>query len=236
MLIRKLYRFEGGHAVRNADSERCKYTMHGHSFVVEVILKGKGLSHCGMLYDFGLMKGSIKEFLDAFDHCYFFCNKESEEFKKFIKKFNKRWIELPFSPSAEQLALYFHVVIQYILDHTKMSNGEDYVGVHAVRVHETATGYAESEEEDAATFKAFLLTHPIQFGNFSTDIFSKNSTVQALKYSLNDPDGVVWENPETEQQFESEQKDLRLPVDLPFPPEDPVLEAYMIPEFEGEEN
>ena len=39
MLIRKLYGFENAHIVRNCSSDRCRRSIHGHSYKVEVILE-----------------------------------------------------------------------------------------------------------------------------------------------------------------------------------------------------
>ena len=152
MIIRKQYSIEMGHLVRNCSSERCAFSQHGHSAIIEVMLSGTKLDNAGMLYDFGLMKGTIKQFIDSFDHCYVFWNKESEEFKDYVKKFNYRWIEVDFNPTAENLALFFHGWIEYILQHTRMHNDEDpLLHVASVRYHETATGYAQTEYDDVDT-------------------------------------------------------------------------------------
>ena len=65
-----------------------------------------------------------------------------------MKKHSSRWIETPLSPSAESLSVMFHYLINYILGNTLFSNGESPLLVKSVIVHETATGYAQSEEED----------------------------------------------------------------------------------------
>lgn len=63
MLIRKLFKFENAHIVRNCTSDRCKRSIHGHSYKVELLLKASKLDHGQMVYDFGLLKGVIKNFL-----------------------------------------------------------------------------------------------------------------------------------------------------------------------------
>ena len=138
-----------GHLVRNCSSERCAFSQHGHSAIIEVILGADSLDNAGMVYDFGLMKGTIKQFIDSFDHCYVFWNKESEDFKEAIKKMNRRWIETDFNPTAENLALFFHGWIEYILSKTRMNNNESpNLHVASVIYHETATGYAQTEYDD----------------------------------------------------------------------------------------
>ena len=68
MLIRKLFKFENAHIVRNCTSDRCKRSIHGHSYKVELLLKASKLDHGQMVYDFGLLKGVIKDIFDSFDH------------------------------------------------------------------------------------------------------------------------------------------------------------------------
>ena len=80
MLIRKLFKFEGAHIVRNCSSDRCKRSIHGHSYTVEVFLTAKGLDNGQMIMDFGLMKGTIKDLIDSFDHAYSFWNLEKRSF------------------------------------------------------------------------------------------------------------------------------------------------------------
>lgn len=148
MIIRKLFKFEGAHIVRNCSSVRCKKSIHGHSYVVEVFFSSDGFDNGMMVMDFGLMKGTIKDFIDGFDHAYSMWNKESLEFKEFMKTNSDRWIEMPVSPSAEAYSLMFFKVIDSIVQATIFNNGEKNVRLQSVRVHETTTGYAESFRED----------------------------------------------------------------------------------------
>ena len=101
-----------------------------------------------MVMDFGLMKGTIKDFIDGFDHAYSLWSKESEDFKNFMITNSDRWIEMPVSPSAEAYSLMFFKVIDAIVKATEFNNGEKNVQLYSVRVHETTTGYAESFRED----------------------------------------------------------------------------------------
>lgn len=150
MEIRKLFRFEGSHIVRNCYSDRCKYSIHGHSYVVEVILKASGLDNAGMVLDFGITKGPVKEILDSFDHCHVFWDKDLAEYKDLCQEFSERWIKLPVSPSAEQLSRVFFVLIDGLLGQADFSNGEAAdLSLEAVVVHETVTGYAKCFREDA---------------------------------------------------------------------------------------
>ena len=149
MVIRKLFRVESSHIVRNCTSKRCSHSIHGHSAVIEIFLESHSLDNAQMVYDFGLMKGTIKQFIDSMDHCYLLCSNDKPDFKQFIKSNCDRWIELPFNPSAEMLSMYILKNVQYILDHTQKSNGEaNDIKVTAVRYHETTTGWAMADQQD----------------------------------------------------------------------------------------
>ena len=148
MIIRKLFKFEGAHIVRDCSSRRCKSSIHGHSYIVEIFLTSDKIDNGGMIADFGLLKTTIKDFIDAFDHSYSMWSKEKPDFKKFIKQSSERWVEMPVTPSAEMYSLLMYYVIDRIIYNTEFNNGEGEVKLKSVRVHETSTGYAESFEED----------------------------------------------------------------------------------------
>lgn len=148
MLIRKLFKFENAHIVRNCTSDRCKRSIHGHSYKVELLLKASKLDHGQMVYDFGLLKGVIKDIFDSFDHAICFWQYDDAEYIDACKKFSARWVSLPVSPSAEQFSRIFFYLAQQILASTITQNGEGDVEVYSVIVHETDTGYAQSFVED----------------------------------------------------------------------------------------
>lgn len=152
MKIRKKFSFEGAHIVRNCSSIRCKKSIHGHSYVVEVFFTSKGLDNGQMVMDFGLMKGNIKDLIDSFDHAYSMWVKESNEFQGFMTDNSDRWVKMPVSPSAEAYSLMFLFIIDKMVEATEFNNGEKEVSVSSVRVHETTTGYAESFQEDLEWF------------------------------------------------------------------------------------
>lgn len=149
MIIRKLYRFEASHIVRNCSSDRCKYSVHGHSFRCELFLTADRLDRGQMVYDFGLLKLHVKDFLDGFDHAALFWEKESPVYAKAMKTHSQRWVQLPVSPTAEQLSRVIFVAAQALLDNTERANGDESARVHSVILHETETGYAQAFREDA---------------------------------------------------------------------------------------
>ena len=149
MLIRKLFKFENAHVVRDCSTQRCSQNVHGHSYRVEVLLESNYLDNGQMVYDFGLTKLYIKELLDSFDHAITLWSKDDSTYVEDMKKHSNRWIELPVSPSAEQFSRVMFLMIERVLECTQMQNGEREVKLHSIIVHETQTGYAQGFKEDA---------------------------------------------------------------------------------------
>lgn len=170
MVIRKEYRFEAAHVVRGCSTDRCRWNIHGHSFRVELFLKSDSLDNAGMVMDFGLLRRWVREIFEAFDHSYLVWSGESPEFKGNVRMMSRRWVELPFSPTAENLARFFHWLVQKILDRTDFRNGESGVRVRSVRVHETETGYAETEGWEPLV--AELDSMPLRSVIFSDEIIA----------------------------------------------------------------
>jgi len=153
VIIRKLYKFENAHIVRNCTSRRCSKSLHGHSYKVEVKLESDFLDNGEMVYDFGLMKTSIHDLIDSFDHAITIFTKEDDAFKKWAKTFSERWIQLPVNPSAEQFSRVFFLMIDRVFECLDFRNGERDVKLYSVIVHETDTGYAECFRKDAYNFQ-----------------------------------------------------------------------------------
>lgn len=153
MIIRKEFKYEMGHIVRNAWSRRCSMNAHGHSYRVEFLLKGSNPDNGQMLLDFGFIKQYLGPFVDAFDHSFWIWDQPKDgHIKRFFLKNFERVIISPFSTTAEMQAKLFYTyataVLNYLNLESKFENGERY-GVYptikcsSVIVHETTTGYAE---------------------------------------------------------------------------------------------
>ena len=149
MLIRKLFKFENAHIVRDCSTRRCSENIHGHSYKVEVLLESNYLDDGQMVYDFGLTKLYIKELIDAFDHGITLWSSDDASYLEAMKKHSSRWVQLPVSPSAEQFSRVIYLMVERVLACTKMRNGEKEVQLHSIIVHETETGYAQGFKEDA---------------------------------------------------------------------------------------
>ena len=197
MLIRKLFKFENAHVVRNCTSDRCKRSIHGHSYKVELLLKASKLDHGQMVYDFGLLKGVIKDLFDSFDHAICFWEKDDSQYIDACQTFSARWISLPVSPSAEQFSRIFFYLAQQVLQSTVTQNGEGDVEVYSVIVHETDTGYAQSFIEDIQNE---------QMGILSLDgiVFSEQIQIEWANPQMyeNLKKGIKFNNPQVDLQVE----------------------------------
>jgi len=149
MIIRKLFKFENAHVVRGCSTVKCRSSLHGHSYKVELFFESNFLDNGQMVYDFGLMKQNMKALIDSFDHGVAIWSGDDEGYKKDMKRHSQRWVELPVSPSCEQLSRVIFVMIDRLLDLTKGINGEKDVKLHSIIVHETDTGYAQCFRDDA---------------------------------------------------------------------------------------
>jgi 6-pyruvoyltetrahydropterin/6-carboxytetrahydropterin synthase len=149
VLIRKLFKFENAHIVRGCSTRRCSHSIHGHSYKVELILEAHAFDQGQMIYDFGLLKLGPRTLIDAFDHAVALWAGDDPEYISFCQRFSERWILIPVSPSAEQFARLFFVMIDRLIELTEKSNGESDVRLHTIIVHETETGYAQCFREDA---------------------------------------------------------------------------------------
>ncbi|MDR2081956.1 MAG: 6-carboxytetrahydropterin synthase [Campylobacteraceae bacterium] len=149
MIIRKIFRFENTHIVRGCSTKRCRTSIHGHSYKVEVLFESKSLDNAQMVYDFGLMKGNIKDLIESFDHCVTLWNKDDAGYIAAMKKYSDRWVELPVSPTAEQFARVIYLMVDLLLTNTLFTNGEGKIIVNSVIVHETDKGYARADSSDA---------------------------------------------------------------------------------------
>jgi 6-pyruvoyltetrahydropterin/6-carboxytetrahydropterin synthase len=195
MLIRKLFKFENAHIVRNCTSDRCRRSIHGHSYQVELILSAHRLDHGQMVYDFGLLKGVIRDLIDSFDHAICFWNQDDAGYIAACKQYSARWISLPVSPSAEQFSRVFFFLADQVLNQTKTRNGEGDVTVHSVIVHETATGYAQCFREDVVNEQMGILTlQSIEFSEQVTQEWADPAMYEQLKQ------GISFENPLVKQQ------------------------------------
>ena len=149
MIIRKLFKFENAHIVRGCSTIKCRSSLHGHSYKIEILFESNFLDNGQMIYDFGLMKQNMKALVESFDHSIAIWNGDSKEYIADMQKHSDRWVLLPVSPSCEQFSRVIFLMIDKLLELTSGVNGEKEVKVNSIIVHETDTGYAQCFREDA---------------------------------------------------------------------------------------
>jgi 6-pyruvoyltetrahydropterin/6-carboxytetrahydropterin synthase len=149
VLIRKLFKFENAHVVRGCSTRRCSHSIHGHSYKIELLLEAHAFDNGQMVYDFGLLKGQVRDLIYAFDHSVALWSGDDPEYLASMRRHSERWVLIPVSPSAEQFSRLFFRLVDAALSLTHMINGEAEVRLHSIIVHETETGYAQCFREDA---------------------------------------------------------------------------------------
>lgn len=197
MLIRKLFKFENAHIVRGCSTQRCSHSIHGHSYRVEVLLEAHALDHGQMVYDFGLLKGDVRDLIDAFDHAVTLWSGDSPDYLAAMRQHSERWVLLPGSPSAEQFSRVFYRLIDTALSLTDMVNGEEGVRMHSVIVHETETGYAQCFREDAEN---------LRMGRIDLNAIEFSPAIMR-----------EWRNPDLFERLKRGERHANLPPSVPFP-------------------
>lgn len=154
--ITKQMKFEAAHVVRGATSKRCKYSVHGHSYVVEVTLSANKTDDRGMVVDFIELK-PLKDFIDNFDHAMILWREEKQDIIDFFKNNFERVVIMNKNTTAENMASLFLAEAKRIFDTYNRDNGINY-HVDSVRVWETTTGSATASSCDNED-KVIYITH-----------------------------------------------------------------------------
>lgn len=120
IVITKKFDFEAAHFIPTFDEGHKCRRMHGHSFKVEVRIKGNVDPEIGILMDFGDIKAVVKPYIDFMDHdC---LNSLGEEHN----------IPLLKNPTSENICIWLFQELQPKLE-----------GLYSVKVCETCTSSCE---------------------------------------------------------------------------------------------
>ena len=125
--------FDAGHRLLNYDG-KCA-SPHGHTFRAEIILEGEVLNELSLLVDFGQIKASVKQWIDArWDHG-FLLNSADRLLINALGQIPEAKLYLfeNQNPSAEAMAHQLHCITRAALP------GFESV----VRIWESTTQYAE---------------------------------------------------------------------------------------------
>jgi 6-pyruvoyltetrahydropterin/6-carboxytetrahydropterin synthase len=144
MRITRRLEFDAGHRIPNHDSQ-CKH-LHGHRYVLEVMLSGDvitadGVAEQGMVMDFSEVKAIAQRHLvDAWDHAFLAWRGDRSvvEFLGTLPGHKTVLFDAP--PTAEHLA----TVAFRILDHFYRDQYGNNLKLERVRLYETPNCWADA--------------------------------------------------------------------------------------------
>lgn len=146
--LTKEFSFEAAHALEGYDGA-CR-EIHGHSYRLFVTVKGTPLAlegdpKCGMVMDFGVLKGIVGEQIIArLDHALVLRRTEANaSLREELKGRFRNVVEVDYQPTCELMLCDFAHRLQ-----SRMPQG---VTLFALRLHETASSYAEWFADDNRT-------------------------------------------------------------------------------------
>jgi 6-pyruvoyltetrahydropterin/6-carboxytetrahydropterin synthase len=142
--ITKQFRFEAAHALWNYDGP-C-HNIHGHSYLLYVTIKGQVNNETdhpkqGMLMDFSVLKKIVNDLIiEPYDHTLLI--KSNTPHAKMAENNNLfgKIAAVNYQPTCENMVCNFAAKIAKALP--------DHVSLYALRLHETATAYAEWFADD----------------------------------------------------------------------------------------
>lgn len=142
--LTKEFSFEAAHALGGYDGP-CR-EIHGHSYRLFVTVKGHPSTDeenpkQGMVLDFGVLKQIVsEEIISRFDHALVLRTTFDEGVRRVLHAQFDNVVEVPYQPTCENMLDDFARRIA-----CRLPAG---VSLHALRLHETATSYAEWFAED----------------------------------------------------------------------------------------
>ncbi|MCC8034830.1 MAG: 6-carboxytetrahydropterin synthase [Rikenellaceae bacterium] len=143
--LTKEFSFEASHLLEGYDGA-CSQ-IHGHSYRLFVTVKGRPNTDTsdpkfGMVMDFGALKKIVKNLIiDKYDHSLVVRRTESNmQFIESLKQRFDRIVETDYQPTCENMLPRFAGELKKALPQG--------VSLFSLRLHETATSFAEWFEED----------------------------------------------------------------------------------------
>ncbi|MBQ5653955.1 MAG: 6-carboxytetrahydropterin synthase [Alistipes sp.] len=142
--LTKEFSFEAAHALGGYDGP-CR-EIHGHSYRLFVTIKGEPSTDPtnpkqGMVMDFGVLKKIVsEEIISHFDHALVLRSTADEALRKLLSEQFDNLVVVDYQPTCENMLDDFARRIT-----ARLPEG---VALHSLRLHETATSYAEWYAED----------------------------------------------------------------------------------------
>ncbi|MEE4286922.1 MAG: 6-carboxytetrahydropterin synthase QueD [Mariniphaga sp.] len=144
--VTKRFHFEMAHTLYEYDG-LCR-NIHGHSYNLEVTLRGEPLNQPGhpkdgMVMDFSDLKNIVKEnIVSRFDHSLMVNKLVPQEQIDLLRKTSERIILVDFQPTTENISSHIAGILQQHLP-----SG---VELFSIRLYETVTSFAEWFASDNA--------------------------------------------------------------------------------------
>ncbi len=138
--LTKEFSFESAHALWGYDG-KCR-EIHGHSYRLFVTIKGEPITDeqspkLGMVMDFGELKAIVgREITDRLDHS--FVMRRTEQAETLAAAMGSQFtnvVLVDYQPTCENMLIDFAARLKAALP--------EGVKLHSLRLHETATSYAE---------------------------------------------------------------------------------------------
>lgn len=145
--IRKQFKFEMAHQLKDSYSAACHENLHGHSYVLELYFNSETVDKNGMVVDFGEVKDVIGDYVNSWDHSLTMPVFFDKAYLDMLKQYTKKMRITSYNPTAENMAKEMYREITKTLEKYQT----DAYGVVSwtlskVRLHETTTGWAEYTE------------------------------------------------------------------------------------------
>ena len=143
--VTKEFTFDMAHALLNYDGP-CK-NIHGHTYRLQVTVSGYASQDpqnvkCGMLIDFGQLKQIVAtNIIDKLDHALVLNEAVPASLRASCYAISEKVHFVAFQPTCENLLLYIKLKLQAALD-------QDGFILHAIRLYETPTSWAEWYKAD----------------------------------------------------------------------------------------
>ena len=142
--LTKEFSFEAAHSLEGYDGA-CR-EIHGHSYRLFVTIKGEPSTDPmnpkqGMVMDFGVLKKIVnEEIISRFDHALVLRTTADEGLRRVLAEQFDNVVTVEYQPTCENMLDDFA--------HRLMKRLPEGVMLHSLRLHETASSYAEWFSED----------------------------------------------------------------------------------------
>ena len=142
--IRKQFKFEMAHQLKDSYSAACHENLHGHSYVLEVYLSSQNVNMNGMVVDFGEVKDVIGDYVNSWDHSLTMPVFFDKEYLDMLGRYTKKMRITSYNPTAENMAkAMFNEITKMVNEYQQKTYGKIDWTLSKVRLHETTTGWAE---------------------------------------------------------------------------------------------